>query len=186
MVTLTMLWLPILVSAVLVHIASTIFWMLAPHHKNDWRGFTNEPALTDALRASGAVPGQYMVPWHGNAGGMKSPEFAERLEKGPNAFITVGPSGPVAMGPNIAFTFLTFLLVSLVLGFIAHCALTLDAEPRRIWCVIGAAAGLAHTTGAIPNAIWFQTPRSTMAKNVFDGIVYAVITAAVFVWLWPG
>ena len=186
MITISMLWLPIVLSAVAVFIASSVMWMLAPHHKGDWRGFSNEAAVADALRAGGAAPGQYMLPHHGyDRNAMKSPEFQQKLTTGPVAYVTVGPNGPPPMAVNMIWTFLVTLFVSLVVGYIGHWTLRQGIDSGRIWRVIGASALLGYTTGGLANAIWFQTPRSTMAKNIFDGIVYAAITAAIFCWLWP-
>jgi len=44
---LTELWLPILLSAVFVFIASCISRMLLPFHKKDYRKMNNEDAVTD-------------------------------------------------------------------------------------------------------------------------------------------
>jgi hypothetical protein len=33
--------------------------------------------------------------------------------------------------------------------------------------------------------VWKQKPWSMTFKHVFDGLVYALLTAGVFGWLWP-
>jgi hypothetical protein len=48
--SLTALWLPILLSAVLVFVASSIIHMASRWHSGDWRRFSNEDAMLDALR----------------------------------------------------------------------------------------------------------------------------------------
>ena len=60
------LWLPILVSSVLVFIASALAWMVSPHHKQDWKGLPNEDGFLDSLRANNTPAGQYMFPFCGD------------------------------------------------------------------------------------------------------------------------
>ena len=49
MVTIGALWLPILLSAIAVWVASAIIWMAMPHHKSDWRKLPDEGAARRAL-----------------------------------------------------------------------------------------------------------------------------------------
>ena len=46
---------------------------------------------------------------------MRSPEFAERMKKGPVMVLTVIPSGPVSMGGNLV----NWFLYSVVVGVFA-------------------------------------------------------------------
>jgi hypothetical protein len=39
------LWLPILLSAIAVWVASAINWMVMPHHESDYRKFPDEDAV---------------------------------------------------------------------------------------------------------------------------------------------
>ena len=44
---------------------------------------------------------------------------------------------------------------------------------------------LGYSFGEIPNAVWRGQPWVVTVKYFVDGIVYALITAATFCWLWP-
>jgi hypothetical protein len=35
------------------------------------------------------------------------------------------------------------------------------------------------------DSIWFFRHWSTSLKNVFDGLIYALLTGGVYGWLWP-
>jgi hypothetical protein len=35
------------------------------------------------------------------------------------------------------------------------------------------------------NSIWYKRAWSTTLKSTFDGLVYALLTAGTFGWLWP-
>ena len=51
------LWLPILLSAVLVFVASSIIHMASPWHKSDYPKMPNEDGVMDALRPFAIPPG---------------------------------------------------------------------------------------------------------------------------------
>src|SRR4030042_5696233 len=98
MVSIFDLWLPILVATVLVFVASSLVWMVLPHHKSDTRRLPDEAAATDVLGKQGLKPGLYRFPWANTTAETKDPAFAEKLNKGPVGLLTVIPSGPFTMG----------------------------------------------------------------------------------------
>ncbi|MDE2497505.1 MAG: hypothetical protein KGK35_06705, partial [Xanthomonadaceae bacterium] len=63
--TLASLWLPIVLSAVFVFIASALINMLLKFwHAPDYRRFSNEDEIRDAIRnGKPEAPGQYALPW---------------------------------------------------------------------------------------------------------------------------
>ena len=58
MTALTALWLPIIVSAVIVFIASSIIHMLPLWHKGDYPAFPNQAGVVEALRPMNIPPGE--------------------------------------------------------------------------------------------------------------------------------
>lgn len=52
MISLVALWLPILLSAVIVFFASFIMHMVLTYHKTDYRKLPDEERVTDALRSA--------------------------------------------------------------------------------------------------------------------------------------
>src|SRR4051794_15161584 len=115
MTGLSTLWLPILVSAILVFVASSTIHMATPWHKADFRKIPNENQAMDALRPLAIPPGDYMMPDCRDMKEMKSAEFIAKREKGPVMIATVMPSGPVSMGASLVQWF----VYSLVVGFFA-------------------------------------------------------------------
>ena len=57
------LWLPIVLSAVIVFVASSIMHMLLPYHRSDYQKLPDEEKLLPALRAAGLKRGLYMFPF---------------------------------------------------------------------------------------------------------------------------
>jgi len=64
MIPLSTLWLPILLSAVVVFFASFIMHMVLTYHRSDYRPLADENPVTDALRNAGVTPGPaYFFPY---------------------------------------------------------------------------------------------------------------------------
>src|SRR5437867_7809543 len=112
MVPLTSLWLPILLSAVIVFVASSIIHMLLPYHRKDYRPVPAEDGVMEALRRFSIPPGDYFVPCPTGPSAMKDPAFLEKRNKGPILVMTVMPGGPIAMGP----TFVQWFVYCVVVG----------------------------------------------------------------------
>jgi hypothetical protein len=51
--------------------------------------------------------------------------------------------------------------------------------------VVGTAAILGYAIGHLHDSIWKGQPWGTTAKFVIDGVVYGLVTAGTFGWLWP-
>ena len=73
MTPLTSLWLPIVLSAVLVFVASSLVHMLLGWHKGDYPSLPDEKRFADAVRPLAIPPGDYMVPRPGSMAEMRSP-----------------------------------------------------------------------------------------------------------------
>ena len=185
MVTLTDLWMPILLSAVFVFIASSIFHMVIPLHKGDYKKLPGEDAVLQAIRAQSVSPGTYMFPNCPSMKDMGSPEMMEKWKKGPVGFMTVLPSGAPAMGKNLIQWFIYTILVGAVLAYVATLALERGEIFINVFRFVGCMAILAYATAAIPESIWKGQSWITTAKFIFDGAVYGLVTAATFGWLWP-
>jgi hypothetical protein len=178
------LWLPIVASAVAVFIAGSVIHMVLPHHKTDWKELPDEEAVGKALRDSGAGPGHYMVPWCQTMAEMGGEEMKKKYETGPVGFLTLLPNAVPTMGKNLLHTFLFYLVVSVFVAYLAFETLAEGTGFSRVFQVTGVAAILGHAAALIPGAIWYARG-SIAVKDVFDGIAYGLITAAIFGALWP-
>jgi hypothetical protein len=185
MVSLMSLWLPILLSAVLVFVISSLIHMVLPYHKNDFRALPAEDEVMDALRRTDLPPGDYALPYASSMEEMKSPEYTQKRERGPVAFMTVMKPGQVSMGPQLAQWFAFSIVIGIFAGYIAGRALSPGAEYADVFRFVGAAAFGAYSFALWQYSIWFHRSWSTTLKFSFDGLIYAVITAGVFGWLWP-
>lgn len=185
MVTLSQLWLPILLSAVFVFIVSSILHMVIPIHKGDFKKLPDEDRVLEAMRVKGLQPGTYMFPGAENMKDCGSPEFAERCKRGPVGFMTVVPSGAPGMGKNLLQWFLFIVLISVFCAYLAGSVFAPGEKYLSVFRVVGTAAMMAYAIGGLPESIWKGTQWSITMKFVFDGILYGLVTAGTFGWLWP-
>jgi hypothetical protein len=185
MVPIMSLWIPILLSAVLVFIVSFIIHMLLPYHRKDFGKVPAEGQVMDALRPFNIPPGEYAIPNAGSHEATKSPEFIEKANQGPVAFMTVLPNGVPKMATSLVQWFVFCAVVSLFAAYVAGRALGPGADYMQVFRFVGATAFIGHTVASWQNSIWYKRPWSTTAKHTFDGLVYALFTAGTFGWLWP-
>ena len=183
MVGLSALWLPILVSSVLVFIWSSIVWMVLPHHKNDWKGLPGEAGILGALK--GLAPGQYRFPFPADRNEMKSSEFRKKMEEGPMGTMIVWPKGPMNMGKMLGVWFVHLVVVSIFVAYLAGHTLSSGAMYLAVFRVAGTAAILAYCAALVPGSIWWGRSWGATFREVFDGVVYGLLTAGTFGWLWP-
>lgn len=185
MVLLIELWLPILLSAVLAFVASSLIHMVLPYHRSDYRRVDDEDRLMDDLRRNGLAPGVYTVPHAGSPAEMSSPEYVAKKEKGPIAFVTVMSSRQTDITKTLPIWFVYLVFVSLVAGYVASRALPPGAEYGEVFRFTGTTAFAAYVLGLWQESIWYGRPWSITLKSSFDGLIYALLTGGVFGWLWP-
>ncbi len=179
------LWLPILLSAVFVFVVSSLIHMLLKYHSNDFISVPDEDGVMEALRKFDIPPGDYMIPRVCGPKEMNSPEYKEKMIKGPVALITVLKSGPPAMGMNLLLWFLYSVVVSIFAGYIASRALEPGAYYLEVFRFAGCTAFAGYALALLQNSIWYKRNWCATLKSMFDGLVYALVTAGVFGWLWP-
>ena len=179
------LWLPILLSSVIVFIISALIHMATPWHKGDFAKMPMEGKLRDAVRPLAIPPGDYMVPCPGSMQEMKSPEFAEKLKSGPNMILTVLPNGPTGMGQSLVLWFLYSVVMGIFAAYIAGRALPMGAEYLQVFRFTGATAFIGYSAALWQMSIWYHRSCVTTIKLTVDGLIFGLVTAGVFGWLWP-
>jgi hypothetical protein len=185
MVSLTALWLPITLAAVVVFIASSVIHMVLKYHSSEYRQLPDEVAILDAMRSAKTAPGFYSFPWAGTMKEMGSPEMAEKYTKGPVGIVNIRPSGPPAMGVALVQWFVFCIAVGIFAGYLASRTLAAGTHYLQVFRVVGCASFMAYSFAYFSDGIWKMKPWGMTLKHVFDGLVYALLTAGVFGWLWP-
>lgn len=185
MVSIISLWLPILLAAVFVFIVSSIIHMFLPYHRSDFGKVPSEDEARDALGKVNIPPGDYVVPYAGSTEVMKSPEFKEKLNKGPVVFMTVLKNGPMGMGGSLGLWFVYCIVVGIFAAYITSRALGPGAPYLSVFRFAGCVAFTGYSLALLQNSIWYKRKWSSTFKSMFDGLIYALVTAGTFGWLWP-
>ncbi|MEJ2153328.1 MAG: hypothetical protein P8Y29_10385 [Gemmatimonadota bacterium] len=185
MVPLTDLWLAIVISAVLVFVASSVIHMVLKYHQSEYNKLPDEAKLLDAMRAAGVSPGTYAFPRAANYKDMSSPEMIEKYNQGPVGMMTETHSGPPAMGKYLVQWFIYCLVIGVFAAYLAGRTLSPGEDYLQVFRVTGAAAFLGYAGAIAQDAIWTGQSWSATIKSTFDGLVYGLLTAGVFGWLWP-
>ncbi len=179
------LWLPVLVTAVLIFIASSLIHMVFKWHNSDYKKLGNEDDVRAAIRASSPVPGQYVVPHCMDMKDMQGEEMMKKFTEGPIALITVRKNGPPAMGGTLALWFIFNLVIATIAACVACQVYGLSSDAREAGRLVGILSFLAYAAGSVPLGIWMGKPWGSVAKDVLDGAIYGVISGCTFMWLWP-
>ena len=185
MVSLGSLWLPIVLSAVLVFITSSLIHMVLKYHASDYQPLPNEDAVRAAIRAGNPKPAQYILPYCPGMKEMNSPEMQKKFVEGPIAVMNLRRPGPPGMGPSLGQWFVFSLIVSFFIAYIAAHTIPPGTPYLGVFRVVGAIGFLAYAAGQVPAAIWMGKPWSIASKEVIDGLLYGLVTAGTFGWLWP-
>jgi hypothetical protein len=187
MVPLTSLIVPIVLSAVVVFLASSVIHMVLKYHTTDFRKLPDdqEDALLDGVRRLNLAPGDYGAPNPGSPERMKDPAFVAKMAKGPIVFMTVAPGGPISMGKNLSLWFLYSVIVSVFAAYITGRAVGRGTDYLTVFRFAGTTAFMGYSLALLHESIWYLRPWPRTLKSVFDGLVYALLTAGMFGWLWP-
>lgn len=175
----TTLWLPILVSAVVVFVASAITHMVLGIHKHDFTKLPDEDKVRGSLE--GVPAGMYSMPYC-EPKDMNTPEGKAKFASGPIGFVTIMP-GQVNMGTNLGLTFLFYLFVGIFVAYLGSHSILPGEDYLRRFQICGAVAFAAHGLGWMPFLIWYRGGK--FWPNFIDSIIYALLTAGVFASMWP-
>jgi len=184
MVSLAALWLPIVLSAVIVFVASSIMHMVLPYHHSDYQQLPEEEKVLAPLRGASLKRGLYAFPYCTHKE-MKSPAMVEKFKQGPVGLLTVFPSGPVNMPKYLVQWFVFCLVIGFFVAYLTGHTVGEGAPYLQVFRVAGTAAFLGYGLGNLSNSIWKGQPWSNTIKEVCDGLIYGLLTAGTFGWLWP-
>jgi hypothetical protein len=183
MVSLTALWLPILLSAVAVFIASSIIHMALPWHSKDFKKFSAEDAVLDAVRPFNLAPGEYVAPLPASMAQMSSPEFKAKLARGPRFSLTILRDNSIASSLGLWFAY--GIVVALFAAYVAALTLPAGAPYMTAFRVTSTVSFAAYVLALWHNWIWYSSGLGATARATIDGLLYALLTGGVFGWLWP-
>jgi len=172
MLFLAALWLPILLSAVFVFIASSIMHMVLPYHKSDCRKLPDEDKLMATLRDAGLQRGHVYVSLLRSQRHEIS-RHAGKYKQGPIGMMTVFPPGP-PRSAKVSGHVVCVLRDHRYRCCVCHRARAPSGggtTASLFWAVFqvaGTAAFLAYGLANLSNGIWKGQPWSMTIKEVVD------------------
>jgi hypothetical protein len=179
------LWLPILLSAVVVFVISSLVHMVLKWHASDYNTLANEDAIRAAIRAGNNAPGRYVFPFCKEMKDMGSEEMKQKYRDGPVGHLTLMPNGVPNMGKYLGTWFLWSLVISIVAAFLASRLIPWDhAHARGAAKLVGAITFIAHGFGSVTESIWTGRPWGQTGKYLIDAAMYAVGSGLIYCWLW--
>lgn len=184
MVSLSALWLPILISAVLVFFASFLIHMVVGYHAADYGRVSSEDDVMDALRGFAIPPGDYLVPCPGRRGA-RDPEFVAKHKKGPVLLMTVFPAGDLSMGKQLAMWFVYCAVVGLFAAYLTSRALPAGTEYPEVFRFAATVAFVGYGLALWQHSIWYRRKWATTLRSNVDALIYGLLTGGTFGWLWP-
>ena len=186
MISIVALWLPIILAGVLVFVASSVVHMVLPYHRNDYRRIPDEDAAMAALRPLAIPAGDYMMPYAGTADAMRSDAFRTKVAQGPVASFTILPPNAMAnMGSQLVQWFAYTLLVGVLAAYVAGRTLPPGAPYLEVFRLTGTTAFACYAMALPQQSIWYFKSWGATLRSMFDGLIYALLTAGMFGWLWP-
>ena len=185
MITIASLWLPILVSAVIVFVASSVIHMGPFWHRGAFPSMPRESEVLGALRPLAIPPGDYFIPRASGMQEMRSPEFKEKMKHGPVAVLTVMPNGMLSMRRSLVQWFVFLIVVGVFCAYIAGRTLPAGTHYLRVFQIVGATAFIGYALALCELSIWYRRSWGLTLKAALDGLIYAALTGGTFGWLWP-
>ena len=185
MVSIMSLWLPILVSAVIVFILSSIIHMVTPFHKGDLKALPREDDVMNALRAFAIPPGDYGMPRAGSMEQMKSAAFLDKMRKGPVAFMTFRAPGPFSMNSTLVLWFIYSIVISFFAAYIGSVTLAPGTPYLKVFQIVGCVAFIGYALALPQGSIWWGKNWGSTIRTMIDGLIYGLMTGGTFGWLWP-
>jgi hypothetical protein len=176
---------PIVLAAILVFVLSSIVHMVLPIHKSDYRQLPNEDEVRAAIRKGNPAPGQYIIPYCADMKQSGTPEMTKKFTEGPVGLMYLRRPGPMAMGGALGSWFVFCLVISVFVAYLTCHTLPSGTAYLQVFRVAGTAAWLGYAGAVAPGSIWMGKPWVVTAKEIFDGLLYALVTAGAFGWLWP-
>jgi hypothetical protein len=179
------IWLPVIVTAVAVFIASSLIHMVFKWHNRDYRKLPNEDEVRTAIRDGSPAPGLYVLPYCADMKQMQNEEMQKKYRDGPVGFVTLRKNGGLTMGGPLVQWFTFNLVVAMLAGDIALQTYGIQGNPLITAQMVGILSFLTYAGSNVQAGIWMGKPWPAVLKDVLDGLIYAAVSGLIFWWLLP-
>lgn len=185
-VSLMQLWLPIVIATILAWISSSLIHILLKYHNADYQRLDNEADVAAAIGAGSPQKGVHSIPYCIDMKEMADPALQKKFSDGPVAFVTVFDNGMPNMPKLIGQQIIFFLIGCTLIAYCATLSLTAGTPYMEVFRLVSAIGFLTFGWGQVPFGIWYGHRWATVGRFLLDALIYGLIVAGVFAWLWPG
>ena len=179
------LWIPVVVSAVVVFVISSILHMALKYHRADYKALPNEDAVREALGKGSLAPGLYQFPYCASSKEMQDPAHQAKFVQGPVGNVAIIANGAPAMGKYLGQWFVFAFFISFTAAYIARHTLSYGSDGLLVMRITGAVAFTGYGLTNVLDSIWKGQPWSNTIRSLIDGLIYAIATGGTFCTLWP-
>jgi len=95
------------------------------------------------------------------------------------------PPGVMNMARSLSMWFVYSAVVSLFGAYIAGRALPPGSDYLAVFRFVGATTFIGYSLALWQMSIWYRRAWSLTVKATVDGLIYGLLTAGTFGWLWP-
>ena len=184
-ISLFQLWMPILASGVAAWLASGLIHMLIKYHNSDFKKLGNEDDVMAAVREGSPSTGVHHFPHCADMSEMANEDMQQKMIKGPVGILVMFPNGLPNMCKYLGQQFVFFLIGNALIAYCATLVLLPGSDFMTVFRFFSAVGFVAYGWANIPYSIWFGFQWSMTAKYLLDALIYALVVAATFAWLWP-
>jgi hypothetical protein len=185
MVGIAALWLPIVVSAAFVFVALMVIHMMPGWHRDDMAAVPGEDKVMEAMRGLNVQPGDYRFPFGRTVAEMTTPEFEAKMKAGPVGNMSILPNGDMKMGKMMGQWFVYSLVIAGIVAYVTGRTHAQGAPYLEVFRVSGAVTFCCYSVAHWQNWIWWGKGTRFTLTYTIDGVIFALVTAGTFGWLWP-
>ena len=165
MISLPQLRLPIILSAVLVFVASSLIHMVVKWHNSDYLTLPNEDEVRAAIRKTNPAPGQYLLPRISDMSQLKTPEVQRKFTEGPVGFLALKKSGTPNLGPALVHWFVFALVISIFAAYLGSLTLSPGTQYLKVFRVAGTIGFLGYAAGAVQQPSGWESPGARWQRS---------------------
>jgi hypothetical protein len=89
------------------------------------------------------------------------------------------------MGKSLILWFLYSVVISIFAAYVAGRAVPAGTDYLHVFRFAGVTAFLGYSGALWQSSIWYNRSWTTTIKSTIDGLLYGLLTAGTFGWLWP-
>jgi hypothetical protein len=78
-----------------------------------------------------------------------------------------------------------FVAVAFMDAYVASHALGPAPHYRAVFRIVGTVGFMSFGVGSIFNSIWYDRPWRAYVADLIDALLFGLVMAGVFGWLWP-